>query len=255
MSDLIIIEQSTILGKQFNVYGDVENPLFLAKDVAEWIEHSDVSTMIRMVDESERLIQEIFVSAQNREMWFLTEDGLYEVLMQSRKPIAKVFKTEVKKLLKGLRTKKINILPSNYIDALKQLVQSEEEKQRIQYERDEAVRLKAMVAKGREGKLFSQTGQLTRKLNNALDVIDELEIENKTLKSQDKTIRGFASLHHIDLDINECKIYGKELSKICREKNVEIHSVLFSGEKYPTNVYPHYELVKFFIKQGHDLNL
>ncbi|WP_300854391.1 BRO family protein, partial [uncultured Clostridium sp.] len=32
--------------------------------------------------------------------WFLTEDGLYEVLMQSRKPIAKAFKKEVKKILK-----------------------------------------------------------------------------------------------------------------------------------------------------------
>lgn len=38
-------------------------------------------------------------------MWFLTEDGLYEVLMQSRKPIAKAFKKEVKKILKELRTK------------------------------------------------------------------------------------------------------------------------------------------------------
>lgn len=35
--------------------------------------------------------------------WFLTEDGLYEVLMQSRKPIAKAFKKEVKKILKQIR--------------------------------------------------------------------------------------------------------------------------------------------------------
>ena len=36
---------------------------------------------------------------------FLTEDGFYEVLMQSRKPIAKSFKKEVKKILKELRIK------------------------------------------------------------------------------------------------------------------------------------------------------
>ena len=40
---------------------------------------------------------------ENTEMWFLTEDGLYEVLMQSRKPIAKAFKKEVKKILKEIR--------------------------------------------------------------------------------------------------------------------------------------------------------
>lgn len=34
---------------------------------------------------------------------FLTEDGLYEVLMQSRKPITKKFKKEVKKILKSIR--------------------------------------------------------------------------------------------------------------------------------------------------------
>lgn len=36
-------------------------------------------------------------------MWFLTEGGLYEVLMQSRKPIAKKLKKEIKKILKQIR--------------------------------------------------------------------------------------------------------------------------------------------------------
>lgn len=39
----------------------------------------------------------------DQEYWFLTEDGLYEVLMQSRKPKAKEFKKEVKKILKSIR--------------------------------------------------------------------------------------------------------------------------------------------------------
>jgi prophage antirepressor-like protein len=42
-------------------------------------------------------------SGQLRKMWFLTEDGLYEVLMQSRKPIAKEFKRQVKIILKDIR--------------------------------------------------------------------------------------------------------------------------------------------------------
>lgn len=42
-------------------------------------------------------------SGQNREMWFLTEQGLYEVLMLSRKPIAKQFKKKVKEILKTIR--------------------------------------------------------------------------------------------------------------------------------------------------------
>ncbi|WP_080118496.1 Bro-N domain-containing protein [Bacillus cereus] len=62
------------------------NPLFLAKDVKEWIEHSHITTMLNNVEEDEKLTNTIYASGQKREMWFLTEDGLYEVLMQSRKP-------------------------------------------------------------------------------------------------------------------------------------------------------------------------
>lgn len=81
--------------------------LFQARDVAEWIEHSDVTTMLRIVDENERIKltpQTISGGLQvNTEYWFLTEDGLYEVLLQSRKPIAKEFKKQVKEILKTIR--------------------------------------------------------------------------------------------------------------------------------------------------------
>ncbi|MPM63594.1 hypothetical protein SDC9_110475 [bioreactor metagenome] len=74
--------------------------MFLAKDVAEWIEYDGrTGQMLSVVDESEKLMHTIYASGQNREMWFLTEDGLYEVLMQSRKPIAREFKREVKHIL------------------------------------------------------------------------------------------------------------------------------------------------------------
>ena len=103
MQVMKIIDEREILGKQFRIFGDFENPLFLAKDVAEWIEHSDVSTMLKGIDENEKLIQTIFVSGQKRDMWFLTEDGLYEVLMLSRKQIAKEFKKQIKEILKTIR--------------------------------------------------------------------------------------------------------------------------------------------------------
>lgn len=103
MNELQIINQQEVLGKNFKVYGTPDEPLFLAKDVAEWIEHSDVSMMMHNVDDNEKLTQTMLVSGQNREVWFLTEDGLYEVLMLSRKKIAKQFKTKVKEILKDIR--------------------------------------------------------------------------------------------------------------------------------------------------------
>lgn len=114
----VLENEVTLMGKTFSVYGTVEEPLFRAKDVADWIEHSDVSAMMRSVDEDEKLLGTLFVSGQNREMWFLTENGVYEVLMLSRKPIAKEFKKEVKKMLHALRTRKATLMPTNFADAL-----------------------------------------------------------------------------------------------------------------------------------------
>lgn len=108
---LTIFDERIILGKEFRMYGDIENPLFLAKEVAEWIEHSNPSKMLNTVDEDEKVTMVCDVtnsystskSRNTQQMLFLTEDGLYEVLMQSRKPIAKQFKKEVKRLLKQMR--------------------------------------------------------------------------------------------------------------------------------------------------------
>ena len=105
MSVLQVIEQREILGKQLTMYGDFENPLFLAKEVAEWIDYdlSSINKMLNSVDEDEKVRNIVPTLGGNQEAWFLTEDGLYEVLMQSRKPIAKQFKKEVKTLLKNIR--------------------------------------------------------------------------------------------------------------------------------------------------------
>ena len=113
MNEIKVINEQTVLGKNFKIYGDFENPLFLAKDVAEWIDYSktkegfyQVSQMLANVDDDEKITINILNSegkAHNQS--FLTENGLYEVLMLSRKPIAKQFKKEVKKILHQLRTK------------------------------------------------------------------------------------------------------------------------------------------------------
>lgn len=151
LNDLKIIEQREVLGKEFKIYGDFENPLFLAKDVANWIEHSDISTMMRTVDDDEKLLQTLFVSGQNREMWFLTEDGLYEVLMQSRKPIAKEFKREVKQILKAIRkhglyaTDELLNNPDIAIAAFKALKEEREARKALEAE-NTAMRPKVLFA-------------------------------------------------------------------------------------------------------------
>ena len=124
---LKLLQETQLCGATLSVYGSPIEPLFKAKEVAEIIEHSDVSTMMRTVDDDEKLTQTLFVSGQNREMWFLTEQGLYEVLMQSRKPIAKDFKRGVKKILKGIRTGEYH-LSNTFIRRTNRLLQSAEDR-------------------------------------------------------------------------------------------------------------------------------
>ena len=98
-----VLKQTELCGREFTVYGTAEQPLFLAKEIAAIIGHSDVSTMMRIVDDDEKEANNVCTLGGSQTAWFLTEDGLYEILMQSRKPVAKDFKRGVKTILKEIR--------------------------------------------------------------------------------------------------------------------------------------------------------
>lgn len=124
---LKLLQETQLCGATLSVYGTPIEPLFLAKEVADAIDHSNSRMMLEGVDEDEKLMSVILTSGQRREMWFLTEQGLYEVLMQSRKPIAKDFKRGVKKLLKGIRTGEYH-LSNTFIRHTNRLLQSAEDR-------------------------------------------------------------------------------------------------------------------------------
>lgn len=147
MEKLQIIKEQEVLGKLFRIYGDFENPLFLAKDVAEWIEYSQredgsyqIGQMLKSVDDNEKIFT--VNNLNGKEMWFLTEDGFYEILMQSRKPIAKEFKKEVKGILRDIRRHGVyatddvigQVLnnPDFGIQLLSELKQEREEKRKLE---------------------------------------------------------------------------------------------------------------------------
>lgn len=149
MNELKVLNEQEVLGKQFRVYGTAEEPLFMAKDVAEWIEYdkSSVNKMLANVDDDEKVRMNVPTLGGMQESWCLTENGLYEVLMLSRKPIAKQFKKEVKEILKSIRKHGIyatdNVIddilnnPDFGIELLTKL--KEERKARVEAERTNAI--------------------------------------------------------------------------------------------------------------------
>ena len=114
MEHLQVITSTTFNGHPLNIYGDNQEPLFLARDVAEMIDYTktsqgyyDVQAMLRKIDEDEKLkgipIKDTTTKNFRSQVWFLTEHGLYEVLMRSSKPLAKEFRKYVKQVLKEIR--------------------------------------------------------------------------------------------------------------------------------------------------------
>lgn len=112
---LQVVTTTTFHGMPLDIYGSTQEPLFLARAVAEMIDYTktaqgyyDVQAMLRKVDEDEKVkgvpleaTTKNFRSGQ--QVWFLTEYGLYEVLMRSSKPRAKEFRKAVKQILKEIR--------------------------------------------------------------------------------------------------------------------------------------------------------
>lgn len=194
---LQVINEQEVLGKQFRVYGTFEEPLFLAKDVADWIEHSDLSRMVNLVDEDEKLKRTLYVSGQNREMWFLTEDGLYEVLMQSRKPIAKQFKKQVKAILKALRTGVVTLVPSymiaDPIERAKRWIEEQEEKKRLENTiAEQAPKVNFFDSFMNTGTTFNAT-QVAKVLNiKSARKLNEILHEKGLIYRQEKSKKWFA---------------------------------------------------------------
>ncbi|HFU3705988.1 TPA: BRO family protein [Streptococcus suis] len=109
-----VVTTTTFHGLPLNIYGSKQEPYFMARDIAEMIDYQktaqgkyNTAKMLTMVDEDEKIkgIPNSHTLINNgTTVWFLTEQGLYEVLFQSRKPKAKEFKKAVKQILKEIRT-------------------------------------------------------------------------------------------------------------------------------------------------------
>lgn len=178
---LVPISEMVFEGRSFSIYGTFENPLFLAKDVAEWIDYSfkdkrktarDISKMLKTVDEDEKLVGTLFLSGQNRNSWFLTEQGMYEVLMQSRKPIAKECKKVIKQHMKELRQQGVTLQSNLSVDQQASVLLSKLDELLIQQETELA------------------------QLNSQIEMLDEqtdlLEEEIRVVDNQIKEVQPYA---------------------------------------------------------------
>jgi len=93
----------TKIGKiQFNnqvldIYGTVDRPCFIAVDVAKIIDYSDGNTseMLKSLEKDESFKTILTKNGQRRTVLMVSELGLYNILSQSRKPTARLWRRVV----------------------------------------------------------------------------------------------------------------------------------------------------------------
>ena len=86
-----IVGQIRFDGHILDVYKSLDEPYFRAAEVAKLIDYSagKTSQMLELIENDEHLLTVLQVAGQRRQVRMITELGLYNILSQSRKPIAR----------------------------------------------------------------------------------------------------------------------------------------------------------------------
>jgi prophage antirepressor-like protein len=106
----IVRDETSLLVKQFNglniqVYGTFEEPLFKAKDIGELLGIKNMRDTISSFNHKQKVVGLTDTLGGQQEVTFLTEQGLYKVLMRSRKKIAEQFQDWVCEVVEEIRKK------------------------------------------------------------------------------------------------------------------------------------------------------
>jgi prophage antirepressor-like protein len=106
----MIQNDSSLLVRQFNglkikVYGTFEEPLFKAKDIGDLLGMSNIRETIKGFNHKQKVVSLTDTLGGQQDVTFLTEQGLYKVLMRSRKKIAEQFQDWVCEVVEEIRKK------------------------------------------------------------------------------------------------------------------------------------------------------
>lgn len=238
-AEVKVISTSTLLGREINVYGTAEHPFFLAKDVADWLGLSNVSDMVSRIETEE--VAKFNLGGLQGVCNFLSEDGLYEALMQSRKKVAKQFKKGVKTILKEIRkTGSYSVmppapaLPQNYLEALKALVAVEEEKIQLQLA-NQSMKPKAEYFDNLvERNLLTNFRDTAKQLHIPQNTLIELLITNKYIYRDKKgTLKPYSEYTPEYFEMKDYSYNGHAgVQTLVTPKGKEAFRLMWGGGQY-----------------------
>lgn len=108
-----VVGTITFGNHKLDAYQSLDQPLFKATDIASMIDYSSNNTwnMLAMCEEDEKLNLPLVVAGQRRTVSFVNETGLYNILSQSRKEIARAWRRIIHdELIKLRRSRGLNVV-------------------------------------------------------------------------------------------------------------------------------------------------
>ena len=137
-SSSVSVQEPNLLVKQFQdlnitIYGTYEEPLFKAKEIGDLLGIKNIKDTISNFNDKQKLgVGLTDPHGRIQETNMLTEQGLYKLLMKSRKKIAEEFQDWVCEVIEEIRKKGKYDLEDKLLQNQQQLQLKEQEKQEYQ---------------------------------------------------------------------------------------------------------------------------
>jgi prophage antirepressor-like protein len=199
--------------KKFNdkhnvkILGTVENPLFKATDIAEILGITNIHMTIKDYTTDEKISLPIKTIGGIQNIMFLTEIGLYSVIVCSHKPLAKEFKKWVFNVIREIRLNGKYELEQKLIEKEKEINEKEtkltelEEQNKLLHEETEKI------------KLLDKTPVIYIYNNDTRKKDDETEIKIGCSQNYYERIKPFRASNKFGKVEHTYKIYNRDLMK------------------------------------------
>lgn len=198
-------------------------PWFVAKDVCECLELTDVSKTISLLDDDEKGTNSIRTPGGEQQMLVVSEPGLYSLILRSRKPEAKAFKRWVThEVIPSIRKTGGYLMakPDDTPEAIlaRAVLVAQDTIRRIEAERDDAIRTKAEIGSRREATAMATASAAVRKA---------AALENELGRGRDyKSVKGIPWFLDIFADTPAAySVAGRKLSDMSRRMDYEIREI------------------------------
>lgn len=215
MNELMIFEDA-LFGQVRTIMGASNEPLFCLSDVCRALEMKRFR--IERLDKDVISNHPLQTAGGLQQVTFVNEDGLYDIVLDSRKPKAKKFRKWItSEVVPSIRkTGSYSVEQPKELSAAESLLQSVQ--LLVAHERQLAIL--EHNQKNMQGAISSlydkvygmqfQTNMIEQKLNNEIDRY---------------TVIGYCSAHNIPVTLTEASIIGGMCSRMCKKRNIPLEPI------------------------------